>query len=128
MTTMPLTHPGFSRPQPAILPALPKPFQPLDPGIIDASIPTFFVGRDVDGFWLARDASGKNGGIFLFKGSALAFARRVSHPLGCATILLSERLELDVENQGNPLIGFLKPLLRRLTSASSRILRTGGRA
>ncbi len=114
MSAMPLTHPGFSRPQPAGLSTMPKPFQPLDPGIIDASIPTFFVGRDPDGFWLARDAKGENGGLFLFKGSALAFARRACWPLGCATILLSQRLELDVENQGNPLIGYLRPLLRRL--------------
>jgi hypothetical protein len=108
----PLTCPGFSGSQALKPSASPSCFQPLDPGVISASIPTFFVGRDRDGFWLARDLKGENGGIFLFKNSALAFARRASRPLGCATILLSERFELDVENQGNPLISCLKPLLR----------------
>lgn len=117
MIAMPLAYPGPSRPQPARLQALPKPFQPLAPGIIDASIPTFFVGRDLDGFWLARDARGENGGLFLFRSSALAFARRACCPIGCAIILLSERFELDVENQGNPLIGHLRPLLRRWNRA-----------
>jgi hypothetical protein len=108
----PLTCPGFSGSQALKPSASPSCFQPLDPGIISASIPTFFVGRDRNGFWLARDLKGENGGIFLFKNSALAFARRASRPLGCATILLAERFELDVENQGNPLIRCLKPLLR----------------
>jgi hypothetical protein len=108
----PLTCLGFSGSQALKPSASPSCFQPLDPGVISASIPTFFVGRDRDGFWFARDLKGENGGIFLFKNSALAFARRASRPLGCATILLSERFELDVENQGNPLISCLKPLLR----------------
>jgi hypothetical protein len=43
----------------------------------------------------------------LFKTSALRFAQRVSAPSGCATMLLAHRLELDVENRGNPLIGWL---------------------
>jgi hypothetical protein len=45
---------GLSRPQPAEIPAPVDIVQPHDPGIIDASIPTFFVGRGPDGFWLAR--------------------------------------------------------------------------
>ena len=114
MTTVPLTYPGFSRQPPARQSALPAPFQPLDPGVVDASIPAFYVGRNRDGFWLARDAKGENGGAFLFKASALAFARRASRPHPCATILLSERFELDVENKGNPLISYLRPLLRLL--------------
>jgi hypothetical protein len=93
------------------------PFQPLDPGVVSASIPTFFIGRDRDGFWLARDLKGENGGVFLLKRSALAFARRVSRPLGCATVVSTETFELDVENQGNRLIDYLKPMLRFATSA-----------
>lgn len=118
MTTMPLTYPVFSRAQPARLSTLPTPFQPLDASILDTSIPTFYIGRNRDGFWLARDVRGEHGGIFLFRTSALAFARRASRPHGCATILLSERFELDVENQGNPFIGHLKPLLRLFNPAS----------
>jgi hypothetical protein len=88
------------------------PFQPLDPSILNAAIPAFFIGRNKEGFWLARDVKGKVGGIFLFESSALAFARRNSRPLGCATIFPSERFELDLENQGNPLIVHLRPLMR----------------
>jgi hypothetical protein len=111
MIAMPLAYPGFSEmpPEPSNSPAC---FEPLDPSIVNASIPTFFVGRNRDGFWLVRDAKGETGGIFLFKNSALAFARRASRPLGCATVFLSERFELDVKNQGNPLAGYLKPLMQ----------------
>jgi hypothetical protein len=114
MTAMPLTYPGSSRPQPARLPGLSKLFQPLDPGVIDASIPTFFVGRNQDGFWLARDVKGETGGVFLFKASALAFARRASRPQPCATILLPDRFELDIENEGNQFAFCLKPVARLL--------------
>lgn len=92
------------------------PFQPLDPDIVNAAIPAFFIGRDKEGFWLARDVKGQVGGIFLFEGSALSFARRHarrhSWPSGCATIFSSERFELDLKNQGNPLIEYLRPLMR----------------
>jgi hypothetical protein len=88
------------------------PFQPLDPGIVNAAIPAFFIGRNREGFWLARDAKGKIGGIFLFESSALSFARRHSRPMGCATIFPAERFELDLENQGNTLIAYLGPLMR----------------
>jgi hypothetical protein len=112
MIAMPLTFPGFSEAQAREPSSPPACFEPLDPGIISASIPAFFVGRDRDGFWLVREAKGESGGIFLFKGAALAFARRASRPLGCATIFPSERFELDVENQGNPLVSYLKPLIQ----------------
>lgn len=111
MIAMPLISPNFSEPE------LPKPstattpFQPLDPGVVNAAIPAFFIGRNKEGFWLARDARGKLGGMFLFESSALSFARRNSGLSGCATIFPSERFELDVENQGNPLIVCLAPLM-----------------
>jgi hypothetical protein len=119
MTAMSLAYPGFAKPlapKPAASPAC---FQPLDPGIINAAIPAFFVGRNRDGFWLARDAKGENGGIFLFRSSALAFARRTCRQAGCAMIFPSERFELDVENQGNRLVDYLKPLLRLVASAGN---------
>jgi hypothetical protein len=120
MIAMPLSFPEFSKSQAATPSNPPACFQPLDPGVVNASIPTFFVGRNHDGFWLARDARGENGGIFLFRESALSFARRASRPLGCAIILLSERFELDVENQGNPFARYLTPLLRLMTAACKR--------
>ena len=91
-------------------------FRPLDGDIVNEAIPAFFIGRNTDGFWVARDARERLGGIFLLENSALAFARRNSRPAGCATIFLSERFELDLENNGNPLIaqlGWLKHLAMR---------------
>ena len=114
---MPLAHPNFSEP---------PPFQLPDPGVLNASIPAFFIGRDNDGFWLARDAKGKTGGIFLLETSALAFARHCV-PSGCATIFPSERFELDLENQGNPLIVYLRPLKRLATQAWLRVADLAGK-
>src|SRR5258706_5895016 len=71
-------------------------FQPLDPGIVNEAIPGFFIGRNKEGFWVARDVGGRIRGIFLLENSALAFAKRNSRPAGCATIFLSERFELDL--------------------------------
>jgi hypothetical protein len=84
-------------------------FRPLDGDIVNETIPAFFVGRNMEGFWLARDAKGQIGGIFLLESSALSFARKNSRPAGCATIFPSERFELDLENKGNPLV---EPLMR----------------
>jgi hypothetical protein len=86
-------------------------FQPLDPGIVNEAIPAFFIGRNKEGFWVARDAKGQIGGIFLLENSVLSFARRNSWPAGCATIFPSERFELDLENKGNPLVAHLGPLI-----------------
>ena len=113
MTAMPLTCSNVSEAASAPKGLTPvTPFQPLDADILNASIPAFFIGRDKDGFWLARDSKGRAGGLFLFESSALAFARRHAWPSGCATVFSSELLELDLENQGNPLIDYLRPIMR----------------
>jgi hypothetical protein len=111
---------------PGILPtletaAVAAPFQPLDSGIVSEAIPQFFIGRNKDGFWFARDAKGKSGGLFLFENSALSFARRSSRPAGCATIYPSERFELDLENAGNPLAAHLGSLKRLAMLARQRM-------
>src|ERR1700674_2665993 len=93
------------------LPTVTAQFQPLDPGIVNEAIPAFFIGRNKEGFWVARDAKGQIGGIFLLEESAVSFARRNSLPSGCATIYPSERFELDLENDGNPLVAPLGPLM-----------------
>jgi hypothetical protein len=120
MTALPLT---CSHSHEAQVPKHPTalPFQPLDACVLNASIPAFYIGRDKDGFWLARDTKGRAGGIFLLESSALAFARRHAWPSGCATVLSSEILELDVENQGNLLIEYLRPLMRLLMRGLHRI-------
>jgi hypothetical protein len=96
---------------PAESPTVIAEFQPLDPGIVNAAIPAFFIGRNKEGFWVARDARGRIGGIFLLENSALSFARRNSRPAGCATIFPSGRFELDLENKGNPLAPRLGSLI-----------------
>lgn len=87
-------------------------FRPLDSSVVSEAIPAFFVGRNKEGFWIARDVNGQIGGIFLLESSATCFARRNSRPAGCATIYPSERFELDIENKGNPLVRQLGYLLR----------------
>jgi hypothetical protein len=95
-------------------------FPALDPDIVSEAIPAFFIGRNEDGFWVARDAKGKVGGLFLFENSALSFARRSSQPRGCAAIYPSHRFELDLENRGNPLAAYLGPLMRLAMRARRR--------
>ena len=92
-----------------------------DPSILSDAIPLFFIGRNRDGFWVARDADGRVGGIFLRKQSALKFAKRSALPVGCATMFLSERLELDIENKGNPLVSRLGAAKRVLTRLVPRL-------
>jgi len=87
-------------------------FRPLDTGVVSEAIPAFFIGRNKEGFWVARDVKGKVGGLFLFESSALSFARRKSRRTGCATIYQSEAFELDLKNRGNPFITHLGPLSR----------------
>ena len=79
-------------------------FRPLDPGVVSETIPAFFIGRNKEGFWVARDVNGRIGGIFLLENSAVSFARSNSGAAGCASIYLSERFELDLENRGNPFV------------------------
>src|SRR6202163_1837313 len=97
---------------PAESPTVIAQFQPLDAGIVSEAIPAFFIGRNKEGFWVARDANGQIGGIFLLENSALSFARDNSHAAVCATIFPSETIELDLENRGNPLVARLGPLMR----------------
>lgn len=97
-------------------------FKPLDGDIISDAIPAFFVGRNKEGFWVAREAKGRIGGLFLLKSSALSFAKCNSLPTGCgcATIQPSDLFELDLENRGNPLVPHLGSLKRLALRAWQR--------
>jgi hypothetical protein len=83
-----------------------------DTRVVSESIPLFFIGRNQHRLWVAREAEGRKGGVFLFQGSALRFAARHSAPAGCATMFLSERCDLDVANEGGWLAAGLSALLR----------------
>jgi hypothetical protein len=110
----PNRNPRFDRPKPAAALGTVTEFpRRPDSGVLSETIPLFFIGRNGRGLWVAREAEGRAGGIFLFRRSALRFAEKNSAPLGCATMVLAERFELDVENRGNPLVAWLDNALRR---------------
>src|SRR3954447_23374123 len=79
-------------------------FKSLDPDVISAAIPAFFIGRNEAGLWVAREAGGRVGGLFLFKSSAIDFAKSQSAPAQCALVFPADSFELDIENRGNPLV------------------------
>jgi hypothetical protein len=71
-----------------------------DHTVLSETIPLFYIGQNARGLWVAREAEGRSGGLFLLKRSAVHFAHRQSAPSGCALMYLNEPLELDVENRG----------------------------
>jgi hypothetical protein len=85
-----------------------------DAGVLSKSIPLFFIGRNRNGLWVAREAEGRIGGVFLLKQSALRCAQKHSEPVGCATMFLTESIELDTENSGNPLVKWIDAALNKL--------------
>jgi len=85
-----------------------------DASVLGKAIPLFFIGRNKNGLWVAREVEGRMGGVFLLKQSALHFVQRKSAPVGCATMFLAGPLELDTENLGNPLVRWLDAALGRL--------------
>jgi hypothetical protein len=99
------THFGAMPRVPPILPKRP------DARVLNRVIPLFFIGRNKNGFWLAREANGRIGGMFLLKRSALRFAQEASAPIGCATMFLAEPFELNTWNCGNPLVEWLDAAL-----------------
>jgi hypothetical protein len=127
MIAMQLTGPDFlprqrpGRSTAAKPPTVTAQFQLIDPAVVNDAIPAFFIGRNQEGFWVARDVKGRIGGIFLLENSAVSFARKNSQPAGCATIYPSERFELDLEDNGNPLIARLGSLLRLTMRPRQRI-------
>jgi hypothetical protein len=71
-----------------------------DASVVNESIPLFYIGQNRKGAWVVREAEGRSGGLFLFKQSAVRFARRQSEPAGCAIMFLAEPVELDIDSQG----------------------------
>jgi hypothetical protein len=71
---------------------------------LSETIPLFYIGQNNRGFWVAREADGRCGGVFLLRRSALRFAQQKSAHAGCATMFLDEPRELDVVNEGNRIV------------------------
>lgn len=97
--------------------------KPLDPDVVSAAIPAFFIGRNRAGLWVAREAKGRAGGLFLFKSSAIDFANRRSAPERCALVFPAETFELDVENRGNPLVALAARWLDVVKRRPARLAR-----
>jgi hypothetical protein len=66
-----------------------------DASVLNEAIPLFYVGRNRNGLWVAREAEGRAGGIFLTRRAAARFAEESCEPSGCATMFVTEPLELD---------------------------------
>jgi hypothetical protein len=75
-----------------------------DLNILSETIPLFYIAQNKHGFWVAREAEGRCGGVFLLRRSAVRFARQQSGSAGCAMMFLNEELELDIENEGDRLV------------------------
>ncbi|MBR0819544.1 hypothetical protein [Bradyrhizobium liaoningense] len=95
--------------------------RPIDPDVISPAIPAFFIGRNGAGLWVAREANGRIGGLFLFRSAAVDFANRQSGPARCALVFPAETFELDIENRGNPLIALAEGARRLLARAATRL-------
>jgi hypothetical protein len=102
-------------PLPAHVTVTPRPSGGLpsrpDAHVFNRVIPLFFIGRNKNGFWIAREARGRAGGMFLLRRSALRFAQLASAPHGCATMFLAKSFEIDARNAGNPVVGWLDAAL-----------------
>jgi hypothetical protein len=92
-----------------------------DRAVLNASIPLFFIGRNRTGFWVAREAAGRCGGLFLFRRSAARFARRNGLAGGGATMLVEHSIELDLPNQGSKLIELMASLTEIVGRRAPRV-------
>lgn len=130
-----LTEPGAWRASSSerLAPVDAKALKRPGPEIVSPAIPLFFIGRDHDGFWIARDADGETGGLFLFRKSAVRFANESARARGWesgATMSVPQPFELDIENRGNALINILRSAKRlglRLWSGAKHFASTIGR-
>jgi hypothetical protein len=101
------------------------PTRPDDTVLSDA-IPLFFIGRNHNGFWVARDSAGRCGGLFLFRRSAARFARR--NGLAGATMLVEHPIELDLPNQGSKLAELMAALTNIVSRRAPRVAKLIGMA
>jgi hypothetical protein len=65
-----------------------------DARILNEAIPLVAIGWNQVGLWVARDCDSSIGRAFIFKGSAIRFAKRMKRPGACALMFVNDRLEL----------------------------------
>ena len=64
--------------------------------MLNGTIPVVFIGRNRDGFWVARDAEAKFGGLFWRKQAALDFAKATPPPADTPPCFRKRAFELDM--------------------------------
>jgi len=96
------------------------PTRPDDTALSEA-IPLFFVGRNRNGFWVARESAGRRGGLFLFRRSATRFARRNGTAGGGATMFVEDPIELDLPNQGSKLAELMAVMTNIVSCRAPRV-------
>jgi hypothetical protein len=87
----------------------PKSVRP-DANALDPNIPLFLIGKSKDGFWVAREENGRAGGTFFTERGARHFAQRWASPRGCASVAVSDPIELESRDDGNVLISLIRDL------------------
>jgi hypothetical protein len=92
-----------------------------DDTVLSDSIPLFFIGRNQNGFWVARESAGRCGGLFLFRWSAARFARRNGLAGGGATMLVEHPIELDLRNQGSRFAALMAILAEAMSRRAPRV-------
>ena len=104
----------------AVRAAAPEPRKGRYPEVAESSEPLFVRPkpdiRNPEGLWVARELNGRAGGLFFLKSSAISFARKRAGQAGCATIFPAETFELDISNEGNPLIDYMRQLRRAVAT------------
>jgi len=72
-----------------------------DRTVLSEAISLFYIAQNNHKFWVAREAEGRCGGVFLLRRFAVRYAKQKSAPTGCAIMFLNEPLELDLTNEGS---------------------------
>jgi hypothetical protein len=66
------------------------------PAVNGLESPLFLVGKDSHGNWVARDQSGRCGGLFVGRDEALRYARAENGNRPQAIVMVDDVLELDM--------------------------------
>jgi hypothetical protein len=72
------------------------------PSLSSAKSSLFLVGRDRDGYWIARDQGGLRGGLFVDRAEALKFAMFENGNRPQAVVMVPGVLELDMTVKPHP--------------------------
>jgi hypothetical protein len=94
-----------------------------DARILNEAIPLVAIGRNQAGFWVARDCDSTTGRAFIFKGSAIRFAKRMKGQSGCALMFVNDGLELEPGDTGASQLPRLANIARNLLVWKARLRR-----